>query len=673
MDKKSLTKFLLASAVVISSPFAYAAEEPATTDTDSEELSLEELMNTQVYSASKRPEKLSDTASSVYIITSEDIKRAGATSIPEALRMAPGVNVAQTNANTWAISIRGFNAQYSNKLLVLIDGRSVYTPLFSGVYWDSQDYVLEDIDRIEVIKGPGGTVWGANAVNGVINIITKEARKTQGNYASFTGNNKAGYGEYRYGGHIGEYDYYRVYGKYKNIGEFENVTTHNDNNDDWSSGQSGFRYDFRDKDYNQVTLQGDVFDNQKDISLTVPTAGFPFSQNLGVGESFQGGNVMLKWNITNGEYITDIKAYTDYTRRVGSDILNQKIATQDLEIQTQRNYGINSFIGGAEVRYITDSLTNSIYAGYSSPESSVMILSTFLQDKISLIADKLFLTLGSKFDYNDYTNFEVEPNARISYQINDHHSVWAAVSQAVRTPTRGEDGFSALIPSGPPYGVVTITGNQSYESENLTAYELGYRGDITDHAFLDVSAFYNVYDNLRTSEIIAVNAGPSYVFSSFNNGKAETYGLEAYSIIGLTDRWDIKPAYTLLEQNFHVPPGNTDTLLEQDQERSPEHQFSIGSYVKVADDVNWDTNFYYISNLHYYQNDLSTGFVAARRQIDSYGRLDTQVRWNVMKDVELSLIGQNLLDDKHEEFNEILYSSPSLISRTFMARVAVKF
>ncbi len=259
------------------------------------------------------------------------------------------------------------------------------------------------------------------------------------------------------------------------------MATNAENNDDWKKAQGGFRYDFRDNNFNKVTFSADVFDGQKDIASVLPNASAPpFTTFTDFTEHFSGANMMLKWNIANEKFNTDIKFYTDYASRNDLPVLNQETLTNDLDIQTQYNYGINSFIGGGEVRYINDNLKGSIYDSYSSPETSVAIVSAFLQDKIALIHDKLFLTLGSKFDYNDYTDFEVEPNARISYQINDSNSIWASISRAVRTPTRGEDGFAGLSPSGPPLGVVTIVGNNSYGSENLTAYELGYRGDLSN-------------------------------------------------------------------------------------------------------------------------------------------------------------------------------------------------
>ena len=668
MKKILLINALLASTLILS-PYAARATDSDGKEVDPTELSLEELMNTQVYSASKRPEKISETASSVYVITSEDIKKSGVTNIPEALRMVPGVNVARSNGNTWAISIRGLNQQYSNKLLVMIDGRSVYTPTFSGVYWDAQDYVLEDIDRIEVIKGPGGTLWGANAVNGVINIITKEARKTQGNYASVTaGTEEQGVIEYRYGGKAGGENsdsFYRVYGKVNTQDDYPNASTHADNNDSWHKGQSGMRYDFRDNDLNKVTLQADFYSANKQYPLTLSnTTGAPFISNFTINEGFQGANVMLNWNVATDRFNTDIKAYVDYTARNDAPVIEQKILTQNIEAQTQYTTGRHSLIGGGAIRYITDDITNSQYLSYSSPKSSVAILSTFLQDKIALVEDKLFLTLGSKFDYNDYTNFEIEPNARLSYQINDHHSVWTAISKAVRTPTRGEDGFSGLsvVIPGAPLGTLSVVGNNSYDSEELTAYEIGYRGDISENAFFDISAFYNDYSDLRTTESTSGST-----LSSFNHGTGETYGVEAYSVIGITDKWDLKPGYALLEQNFHE--STSDTLLAGDEDRSPEHQFFLGSFVKLTPEINWDTNLYYVSNLYYFPDPNSN----TKSKIDGYTRLDTQVRWSVMKDVDLSLIGQNLLDDKHQEFNEVTYSTPSEIPRAVLGRVSVKF
>jgi iron complex outermembrane receptor protein len=668
-----LAKNISGKLLLLTTAFLMSVPAVAEEELDYEKLSnmtLEEIMNTQVYSASKRPEKLSDTAASVYVLTSQDIAKSGVTSIPEALRLVPGVNVAQSNNNTWAISIRGFNQQFSNKLLVLIDGRSVYTPLFSGVWWDTIDYVLDDIDRIEVVKGPGGTLWGANAVNGVINIITKEARKTQKNYASFTaGYNGQAIAEYRYGGKTGPEgtdNYYRVYGKMQNNEELSNSLTGADNNDNWQKGQTGFRYDFRDWDLNKLTLQGDFYNGQKGYPFDLPTGSFPFSSPNNQLTTFTGSNLMLKWNLDREKFNTDIKAYIDYAARDDSPVLKQEIITNDIDIQTQYNYGIHSFIGGAEIRYITDNLQDSQYVGYKSDETSASVLSTFLQDKIAVIPEKLFLTLGSKLTYSEYTNFEVQPSARVSYSINEDHTVWAAISQALRTPARGEDGFSGFTPTGNP-SFVSIVGSESYQSEKLTAYELGYRGDVSNNLFFDVSAFYNDYDDLRTGQ--ASVGAPPIIIATGNNGYGETYGIETYAVWGVTDKWDLKPSYTLLLQNFHLNSGSNDTILEHDEERSPENQFSLGSYYKVTKDVNWDSNLYYVSNLHYYAN----GGTGPRTKIDGYARLDSQVRWNVMKDVELSLIGQNLLDDKHLEFDETLYSQASEISRTVLARIKVKF
>jgi len=668
MDIKTLSKVLLLTSMATLMNAPAFADEAHNANSDSTPLTLEEVMNTQIYSASKRPEKISETAASVYVITAEDIAKSGVTSIPEALRMVPGIDVARTNANTWAISIRGFNTQFSNKLLVLIDGRSVYTPLFSGVYWDSQDYVLDDIDRIEVIKGPGGTLWGANAVNGVINIITKEARKTQGSYASETmstnGDNST---EVRYGGKTSDIDFYRVYGKYTNTDSLPNSVTGANNHDDWSKGQAGFRYDFRNSNYDALTFQGDFFDGKKEYPFALPTGSPPFTSGLLTNSGFQGANMMLKWNILSDKFKTDIKAYTDYTTRNESPVLQQSIETQDIDVQTQYDYGRNSFIGGAEARFISYNLINSQYISYAPSESSVSILSTFLQDKITLVPNKVFLTLGSKFDYNDYTDFGVEPNARLSYQIDEHNSVWAAVSQAIRTPTMGENSFTNLTPPGPPLGVISIVGNPSYGSENLTAYEMGYRGDISKNAFFDISTFYNEYTHLKTGE--ANSATPPITLLTSNNGYGETYGVESYAVWGVNKYWDVKPGYTFLIQNFHLRPGSNDTTLEHDEERSPQNQFTLGSYVKLAENVNWDSNLYYVGNLHYFTTDA----VPVRTRIDAYTRFDTQIRWNVMKDVELSLIGQNLLDDKHQEFNEVIYNTPSQDRRAVLARVKVKF
>jgi len=532
MIYKSL-KVALLGCTIFCSTNAFSSERDDTLD-----LSLNELMNTQIYSASKRPEKLSEVPAAAFVLSSEDIANSGVTSIPEALRLVPGVQVAQSNSNNWAISIRGSNRQFSNKLLVMIDGRTVYTPLFSGVFWDAQDYILEDIDRIEVIRGPGGTLWGANAVNGVINIITKEARKTQGSYVSATVGTHDDILEFRQGGKTEGGNYYRAYGKVKDISEFIDSERDRSSNDDWQQGRAGFRFDFRDGSYDPVTLQGDVYSGKREARFKVPNTTAPFFTEEAFGEHHTGANVLLKWNkpLTN-EIDSDISAYIDYVHRDSDFLVEQERVTFNLDFQVLYNEGIHNIIAGAETRFIKDNLNNTAALAYQPESTSTKILSAFMQDRLELIENTLFLTLGTKVDYNEYTDVEFQPNVRALWQISENHSVWSSVSRAVRTPSRAENSLSNLTIYEPGVlspGILSSIGNESYESEKLTAYEIGYRGDLSENLFMDATAFYNDYSDLRTLEAV----GATRVTG--NNGYGESYGVEVSFTAGLSKKHQLQ-------------------------------------------------------------------------------------------------------------------------------------
>ncbi len=627
---------------------------------------LEDFADLDIFSASKRPEKVREVAGSVYVITAKDIARTGVDSIPEALRMAPGVQVSRVSASSWAISIRGFNRQFSNKLLVLIDGRTVYTPLFSGVYWDVQDYPIEDIERIEVIRGPGGTLWGSNAVNGVINIITKEARKTQGNYASAKVGSHANTTEVRHGSKFDDINFYRVYGTFRNVSDFKRVGAEKSNDDSWSKGQAGFKSEIRDTANNKVAIQGDFYSGRRNSDLQTPTSTFPFVNNVDAGEDYSGANVMLKWNIPINDVQTTLQTYIDYVYRDSLPIIETEMITYDFDWQANYKYGRHDFVGGLGYRATNDNLENTPLFSYTPPSSSTSIINTFIQDKISLVAEKLYLILGSKFDYNDYTNFELQPNARVLWHINDKHSIWAAISRTVRTPSRGEDSFNRIAPAGLPLGFAYVEGNHSYESENLNAYEMGWRGSLRKNLYAEVNLFSNEYDDLRTSEVARV-VGPTTFLTSRNNGYGETYGGEALAIWGVNNDWDLKFGYSMLKQNFHKPRGNTDTSLERDEQRSPSFQYSVTSDYDIMNNVSMNNSIYFVDDIAYY---TVTG---AKRFIKNYTRFDTTVIYKPKKNLELSITGQNLFDDNHQEFDEIIYSVPSEVPRMLYAQIKYKF
>src|SRR5438874_1148306 len=477
---------------------------------DISRMSIEELMNVEVTSVAKRPQRVADAAAAVFVITQEDIRRSGSASIPEALRMVPGLQVARIDENKWAIGSRGFNGRFDNKLLVLIDGRSVYTPLFSGVYWNVQDVMLEDVDRIEVIRGPGATLWGANAVNGVINIISKKAKDTQS--AAVTagaGTEERGSGSVRYGSKIGNTSY-RAYGKYFNWGPSEypsGMTAH----DGWDALRGGFRADWTPAGANSLTLQGDIYRSRFDETLTVASLSAPYSNTFPNDGKYSGGNILGRWNHTSERSSMSLQMYYDNTTISDHSLFGDHQNILDLDFQHGFHVGDSQqFVWGLGYRSIRDKNDSSFTVSLQPNQVTLNQFSTFLQDEISLVDNRLQITLGSKFERNEFTGFEIEPNARLLWNLTPNQSIWTAVSRAVRTPALTEEGLrlnSQVIPPGTPFAnptpfpaVVAVFGSHQFNSEDLLAYELGYRVQATKNLSLDIATFYNNYSNLRTAE-----------------------------------------------------------------------------------------------------------------------------------------------------------------------------
>ncbi|MCK5229802.1 MAG: TonB-dependent receptor, partial [Desulfobulbaceae bacterium] len=410
--------------------------------TDMTELSLEELMNIEITSVSKKPEKLADAAAAVFVVTREDIRRSGVTSIPEALRMAPGINVARIDSNKWAVTSRGFNGRFANKLLVLIDGRSVYTPSFSGVHWEVIDIFLEDVDRIEVIRGPGATLWGANAVNGVINIITKHAADTQGGLIAMgAGTEERGFGGVRYGTDMGETTYGRFYAKGFKRDEFVHNTTGDDAGDDWDMLRGGFRLDSLLYDRDSVTVQGDIYQGNMNQTLHLPTVSGPFFNKIVEDKAeVEGWNLLTRWQHTLSP-TSDFTLQVYYDRTNRDEFVYGEIRdTFDIDLQHQfAAYKRHEVIWGLGYRYTHDDFSDSEILRLDPDSRSDELFSAFVQDKITLMEDCLWLTIGSKFEHNDYTGYEIQPNARLFWAPHTDHKVWASVGRAVRTPSRMED------------------------------------------------------------------------------------------------------------------------------------------------------------------------------------------------------------------------------------------
>jgi iron complex outermembrane recepter protein len=624
-------------------------------------MSFKDLNKVKVTSVSRKEENSFEAAAAVYVITGDDIRRSGATSIAEALRMAPGLDVAQQDSATWAISSRGFNEQFSNKLLVLMDGRTVYTPLFSGVYWDEQDTLLEDIDRIEVIRGPGATLWGANAVNGVINIITKTSKNTQGGYVeAFAGNREVGTGAIRYGGKAKNNLYYRVYAKYKNVDNLETaqntqVASGLEGKDSWYQSRTGFRADWDATEIDKITFHGDMHESQERQEYYLPGV----TGGTNGDEHFRAGNLVGHWDhkFSDISNVT-VQAYVDYIQR-NISILNQERTTLDLDIQ--HSWNINprhEVIWGLGFRYFTDSLDEKTVAGtkyldYTPDSSDNNLYSGFIQDKIAIVPEKIFLTLGSKVEHNYYTGLELQPNARVSWLPDERQTVWSAVSHAARTPTRGENGLRlTAVP-----GVLYQEGSVNYESEYLTAYEVGYRIQPNWRMQLDATTFYNDYTDLQTFELDSAT-----VIKAHNNATGASQGIELTGRYSVTRDWNLYASYTFMTLNVRLNDGVSEpvTILEKNETKSAKNKFNIMSRLNFPNHVELDNSLYYVDNL-------------SGVNVPAYLRFDTRIGWRPVDSVELSVVGQNLLDDHHPEFEGPLYSLPTEIGRSIYGKVSYKF
>lgn len=631
----------------------------AADDVDNFALSPEQLFNATVTSVSKSSQKLMDAPAAVYVLTNEDIMRSGATSIPEALRLVPGVQVARVNANSWAISIRGFNGTLDDKLLVLIDGRTVYDPLFSGVYWDIQDTVLEDIDRIEVIRGPGAALWGANAVNGVINIITKKAADTQGNLASTTYGNQDGIVEERYGGKLGDNGYYRVYGKYLDRGN-ERLDSGGNANDAQEESRGGFRADWKGSDdaRDDFTFQGDAYNSgasQYRFQSIFSLPG-PHSQLVPEDLDAHGGNMLGRWTRAySDDSKFTLQSYVDYTYR-DQLLLTDERATFDIDAQYEfPQMDRHKIIIGGGYRYSRDDLTGSPFITFTNIGEDTSIYSSFIQDKITL-DPKWFLTLGSKFEHNPYIGFVAEPDARLQWQIDDGQMAWTSASHAVRTPSRLEEDLHIIqvagSAGGPPPTVLTsldTIANPGYNGEEVNAYELGYRKQWTPKVSTDIAGFYNAYHGLSTSTLdvppgailglFVVGTDPSRFeepFAPEGNAWAETYGVETTANWRALDTLNLSASHSLLVMTLHDNATGTLGALAPEQQ-SPKYEANLHAAWDVSKDVTYDAMFYYTSALTNYL-------------VESHTRLDMRVGWRIMDGLEFDLVGQDLLDARTHEF-----------------------
>lgn len=629
---------LLGMGVVTSVGASAQAQQDLPAPSELKKLSVEELMNIEVTSVSKHPEKISKTASAIQVITQEEIRRSGASSIPEALRLADNLIVAQKNSHDWGITARGFNSELANKLLVLIDGRTVYTPLYSGVFWNIQDYLLEDIDRIEVISGPGGTLWGANAVNGVINIVTKSTAETQGLYAEAGGGNKLqDFAGVRYGSRLTPNSTFRIYSKYFDRGN-QLLASGKETSDAWSQGQGGFRIDAKPSSKDNLTAHGDLYGGDEK-ALTGGTS------------HVSGANIVGRWShFYSDESDMALQLYYDRTHLanpvpaqvsngmvvVPGGTITDDLDTYDLDFQSNMRLGkANHLVWGLGYRFTHDVVGNTAALAFLPPVLDHNLFSGFVQDELNL-RKNLLLTLGTKVEHNDYSGWEVEPSVRLAWEPTQQHTLWAAISRAVRSPSRIDRDLFVPAPPSP----TLLAGGSKFTSEKVTAYELGYHGQLSRKTSASISAYYNEYTDLRSTSTTPVTIVP---FFFQNNLTGETHGVEISANYQASGWWRLHIGYNLLKENLRVKPGQSDLYNALNETGDPQNQFSLRSSMDLPHNTELDANLRWVDTVH----NNNAGKVGS---VPSYFELDVRLGWHPSKRLAISLVGQNLLHNHHPEF-----------------------
>lgn len=578
-------------------------------DQDLTRLSLEELSMVEVTSVSMRPEVLAEAAAAIFVISADDIRRSGATSLPEALRLAPNLNVQRVNAVDYAISARGFNGfETSNKLLVLVDGRSLYSTLHSGVLWDAHDVMLQDVERIEVISGPGGALYGSNAMNGVINIITRSAQETQGTLISAgAGDDDAAFA-LRHGGDLGGAGAWRAWLTGHERGE-SRARTGEEANDDARGLRAGARADWT-LGENRLTLQGDAFDNEVAINEDL----------LGVDTSVRGANVLGRWTrpLAGGEL--QVQAYYDRHEREEPGAL-ERSDTWDLSVQHAFALGPHHVVLGAGHREVDSRFfTPSSFAFLDPAERTLTLTNIFAQDQIAL-GRGLTLTLGAKFEDNSFSGQEFLPNIRLAWRRPGGDLIWGAISRASRTPNRIERDltFPGFLVGG------------DFQSETVTAYEMGYRANPRPRMSFSINAFYNVYDDLRTVSATPVTFLP---LTLTNHGEAQTWGVEAWGSYDVTPTWRLSAGASTLTKDYDATPTPDDISGLISIGDDPDYQLLLRSQHDLTEAVELDVRLRAVDDL---------------RVVEGYVEADVRLGWRLTDTLELSLTGQNLIEDRRVE------------------------
>jgi iron complex outermembrane receptor protein len=646
---------------------ARGEDQPADTATTS----ITELMDIEVTSAAREKQTLSKTAAAVFVITQEDIRRSGLTSIPELLRLAPGISVAQIDASKWAVSVRGFTSRFSNKLLVMIDGRSAYTPLFSGVFWDVQDTLLEDIEQIEVIRGPAAALWGANAVNGVINIITKQANKTQGGLLTAGyGSQEQGFGSLRYGRNLGQSACVRGYAKYFSRNDSAN-SDGKDAFDNWNMLRGGTRLDWRLSTLDSLTVLGDIYEGHENQMASKLALAPPFQTMVPSRTPVSGGNMLGRWTrAINDQSDMNLQVYYDRTSR--DDILVGEVRnTMDLDFQHRFKVGRVQDVGwGLGYRYTTDQITNRPETIFSPPSRGDHLYSFFIQDEISLIRNCLRVTLEYKLEHNGYTGAESQPDLRLLWTPRKTQTAWASLSRAVRTPSRLESDGQAdleIFPGNQLPVVAALYGNPDLKSEVLIAYEAGYRLEATRRLFLDLATYFNVYNDLVSlnpqSPRLIQDPPPPHLqvpFLAGNGWKGNVYGAEFWATWNVTRSWRVIPGYTWADSHLNQTVGGSNSIALVTFSDGPRHQPQVRSQLNLPHSMEFDVLLYAASKI-------------PGKPVPGYTRVDARLGWQVKQPLRFDLVLQNLQDPRHPEFFSAFGAQSTQVRRSIYGRVTWSF
>jgi len=621
---------------------------------DISDTSLEELMSTKISTVARKPQTLSDTPAAVFVISQEDIRRSSANSIPELLRMAPGLSVARIDANKWSVTSRGYSGRFADDLLVMVDGRTVYSPLFAGTFWETLDLPLEDIERIEVIRGPSGTIWGANAANGAIHIITKHARTTQGNLVtSGGGSEERGFATLRHGGKIGENFYYRLFTKGFTR---DNSFSPNGVNDSWRMGTVGFRADWDINGNNAVTFQGQYYGGKAGQNTAFINPAMPdLSITRPEDANLAGGHALVRWQRNSGERAnTALQIYYDRTHR---DELTFRETRQTVDVDFQQRFPLQipfipiqqDIVWGGGYRWSIDHLGMGLPIAFDPARRNLQTGNVFAQTDIPLVEDRLKLTAGIKFLDNTYSHGNFLPNFRLLWTPDAKQSIWASATRSIRLPSRFERDGNQLIRNGAEF--IRLISNPHLLAETLWGFETGYRRQLTKDLSVDIAGFFNDYNHSSSESEVA----PATI-QILDQRHTHIFGFEVYGQWNAFDRLRFMPSYSHLQVRNRVPLGQ-----EAESGGDPKHQFTLRTQVDLMKNVEFDAFFRHINQL-------------PGLGIASYQTLDLRLAWKPRSNMEVSVIGQNLLQSHHMEFApEVIQTMPVQIQRGVFGRFTWRF